>query len=163
MADAKSRAMRKTLLSLVGVALVGIATVTNFAQAQNTVPPKVGFDPLFTNNVSAATTTAAGHNSFDVVPNAVLSFQSTILGADAGTSNVTFYFNLSNDGKNWTTDYPYSVIMAANATTAATYAKPVATNPPARFMSLDRISTPQTNVIVTNGILVWVPQNRPVP
>jgi hypothetical protein len=76
------------------------------------------------------------------------------VAADAGTSNITFGFDVSLDGTNYSTTQPVSIVATANGTnTVQTY-----TNVPASWldnaqkMRLTKVINLQTNVLTINNV-----------
>jgi hypothetical protein len=136
---------------LSAVALVGIAASVS--------PAALNTTPLFTNTVSSnSTATATVERPFPVDAGKVLAMQATFWAADTGTSNLVLNLNGSDDSVNFTTTALKSPTFTLDGTNHTTAIVIVGTNIPARFLSLDSMSTTQTNdVTVTNVFHIWLP------
>ncbi len=115
---------------------------------------------VFTNQFSNTTTTASTVGNVDASPFRLrahigLAIQpSFTLLSTAGAGTITFGWNLSVDGTNWTTTLPLTLALAANSTNTVTGY----TNVPGswldntRYIRLDSMASTSTNV-VTNIVV----------
>ena len=106
--------------------------------------------------VTNSTTLTIASNAVPVWRGRGMALMPTFTCAGADTGNVTFNWNLSYDGTNWTTTTPISLVLVANGTTRVTGY----TNVPAdkldnvRFIRLATISGTATTVATVSNV-VW--------
>jgi hypothetical protein len=147
-----------TCLGFLGLCLA-VATFSPPADAQVGPPALGGSYTPFSNTLPAlGNITNAVKRPIDVPAKSVVVFFLTIGGQNIGTSNIVFSFNGSLDGQNWTTTFPFSMTGATAGTNAYKQILILGTNLPARFISLDSISSTSTNAIsVSNVTYVFFP------
>jgi len=116
---------------------------------------------LFSNTVPAsALTNSPTRVPIEIPPQSIMAIQAQVLGSgvDRNTGAVVFSFDISIDGRNWTTNIPYAGSVLADMTNNVLRTVTVGTNIPARFIALTRLTTTHTNAItVTNAVAVFLP------
>jgi hypothetical protein len=147
--------MKEKFLALCLVLATLAALTFNYppenVQAADAATPIVSV-PLFTSTVASnATATSTTHLSVDVPPKSLMVLYISAASSGVGTSNVVASFNTSLDGVTWTTTYPYSGTITMNGTNTVVAALTVGTNIAGRFISLDKIASPQTNSITLSS------------
>lgn len=143
---------------------LALALVAPFcAQAQDN--PYVVSTQTFTNSVSPNTTATIAGAAVKVRGNQGIAVLPQYNLTGAGTGNVTFYFQASADGTNWTTVSPWSYILPASGTSTvrgyinlapvySTSASPALNN--VRFIRLNTVSNDTANTgSVTNLTFTW--------
>ena len=142
----------------VAVMLMGL---TPAAEAQ-----PAGFAPVPVSLPSSTltsnqTVTAAAHIPIDVPPGCIAYLQPSMSAAGSSTpTNVTFSFSETLDGIVWTpaTTYPLTATTGLNSTNPVTPIIVLGTNLPCKMISLDQISTTQTNVVTLTGAkILFIP------
>lgn len=112
--------MKHSFIIIIAVAVLVLAG-SQTARAQVTPTTEIVLTTS-TNTVAASGTATVTSGSFS--PNSITGFAvvpNFVLGGTANnTGNVTFNFQASPDGVNWTTTYPYSFTVAATGTTPVT-------------------------------------------
>ena len=136
---------------VVGLALPALGETPVALQVQ-----AVNLSTLGTVN-SNATVQATVHHPIAVPPGCTMVIQPLLSAAGVGTSNTTFSFSGTLDGITWTTatnPYPVTASLPCNGTNLTSAVVAVATNLPYRMVSLDAITTTQTNPVTVKGIKV---------
>lgn len=125
------------------------------------VPPQmVTTLTLSGTTVSAGATTTVTSGSFTVNGNTGFAIIPTFSLAAAGTTNVTFNFQASADGATWSTNYPFSAVIAATGTTAVVnyYNFPAALTGTgcanARYVRLGQVINSGTSTLTISSVQV---------
>jgi hypothetical protein len=105
--------MKRVLSICLSVLLVAFSPEAN-AQV---VPQRVTPLTLSASTVATGTTSAITSQAFTINPRSGFAVVPTFVLGGAGTSNITFSFQVSVDGVNWTTTTPFTFSVAANGTT----------------------------------------------
>lgn len=152
--------MKKFIHSLVVVlALVAwFALLSTRAEAQ---VPASGVKTLVLSTNVAASNAQTTITSDRFVPNGLAGFgvMPTFSGSGAGANLVTFLFQTSHDGTNWTTTFPFSATFTANGTnTVIGYfnVRADASNGPAnaRYVRLGAVSNTNTNAVTISDLKI---------
>lgn len=154
--------MKKIFLPIIFCAALLSLSISAAGQAL----PQVSALPLFTNTTLVATgganiTTNSTllHRPIDIPPKTIVVLATTITPADVGTSNVVFGFNQSMDAVNWRSDLATTATVACVASNVTTTSFTIlGTNLLARFLSLESVTSRQTNVVtISDARLVFFP------
>ncbi len=106
--------------------------------------------------VTTATSNSTSGTAFDIPQNTDLIFYPTVHASGASTSNVTYGFDLTPDGTNWTTSHPVSgIVVLTGATSATGYIYISRTNlTGAKQLRLGSVSTPSVATITNDAMRV---------
>lgn len=139
--------------------LAGALIAAAFVHRVIAVDPPDRLTPIvywtpFRTSFSNETATATNHIALEVPASSTAVLQVSLVAENAGTNAITFYFKGSLDRANWTTEYPWSVGQALNGTNPVTSILSFGTNLQARFISLDKVVTAQTNLVTISQTAV---------
>lgn len=109
----------KRILLLCTLAFSALAMTAAESQAQVT-PKTVTALTLSDTSIALSATEVVTSQAFTINPRSGFAVIPTFVCAASGTSNVTFNFEVSVDGTNWTTMKPFSAAIAATGTTPVT-------------------------------------------
>lgn len=149
--------MKRILLSLLAlVAFFALLSIPAEAQV-----PASGVKTLVLSTNVAALSAQTTITSDRFVPSGLAGFgvMPTFSGSGAGAASVTFLFQTSADGTNWTTTFPFSAVFTANGTNTVIgyYNVPAAaTNGPAnaRYVRLGAVSNTNTNTVTISDLKI---------
>lgn len=143
-----------------------LALLSLSISAQGQALPVIKPVPLFTNTTVTATgganittNSTTLHRPIDIPPNTIVVLQTVITPADVGTSNVVFGFNHSQDSSFWKNDLATTATVACVASNVTTVTHTIlGTNILTRFISLESITSRQTNVVtVSEANIIFFP------